>query len=335
MSISHVVYGLGLATNIAIPGLRALNDPAQPDVRIRLQDRSALSPLVSLTKARYPIPDIAADHPPNLRAGVLPGGEYFGFFYSDGARFAVERKGREVWADWPENYALEDACTYLLGPVLGFVLRLRGVTSLHASAVVVGGFAVALVGGPGVGKSTTAAAFARSGFPVLADDVVALRDRDERPFVEPGYPRLNLWPDAVRALFASDEAAPRITPTWDKRYIPLSENGHHFASEALPLGAIYVLGSRESSLTNPVLEDLGGGEAVTTLVANTYVNYLLDREMRRQEFDVLSRLVARIAIRSVRIPADSSALPRSCQTIAADAERLFARRGSACAVSVP
>ena len=335
MSISHVVYGLGLTTNVAIPGLRLLSGPAQPDVRIRLQDRSALSPLVSLTETQYPIPDIAADLPPNLRAGVLFGGEYFGFFYSDGAKFAVDRKGREVWGDWPENYTLEDACTYLLGPVLGFVLRVRGVTSLHASAVAVGDLAVALVGCPGAGKSTTAAAFARCGFPVLADDVVALTHRGERSFVELGYPRLNLWPDAVRALFASDQASPCITPTWDKRYIPLGESGHQFASEALPLGAIYVLGSREAGLLSPVLEDLTGGEAVTTLVANTYVNYLLDREMRRQEFDVLSRLVARTPIRRVRIPADSSALPRSCQTIAADAERLFARRGSVCAVSVP
>jgi hypothetical protein len=265
---------------------------------------------------------------------VIPGGNYFGFFYSDGARFAIERKGREVWADWPENYTLEDACTYLLGPVMGFVLRLRGITSLHASAVVVGDFAVALVGCPGAGKSTTAAAFARCGFPVLADDVVALADREERFFVEPGYPRLNLWPDSLRALFGSDEASPRITPTWDKRYIPLGENGYRFTSEALPLGAIYCLGTRDPSLTDPVLDDLTGGEAVTTLVANTQVNYLLDREMRGQEFDVLSRLVARVPIRRVRPPADPSALPKTCRTIAADAERLFAGRASASTVSV-
>jgi len=25
------------------------------------------------------------------------------FFYRDGVRFAVERNGREVWVDWPED----------------------------------------------------------------------------------------------------------------------------------------------------------------------------------------------------------------------------------------
>jgi hypothetical protein len=87
-------------------------------------------------------------------------------------------------------------------------------------------------------------------------------------------------------------------------------------------------------LTEPVLEDLAGGEAVTTLVANTYVNYLLDRDMRGQEFDVLSRLVARIAIRRIRLSADPSALPNVCQTLAADAERLFAGRASASTISL-
>ena len=74
---------------------------------------------------------------PTLQVGTLDGGNYFGFFYCDGARFAVDRGGREIWADWPDNYTLEDACTYLIGPVIAFALRLRGVISLHASAIAV------------------------------------------------------------------------------------------------------------------------------------------------------------------------------------------------------
>jgi hypothetical protein len=334
LSLSHVVYGLVLGTNSPIPGLRVLSDPAQPDVQIRLKDRSTpLSPNVaSLAETLYPIAGGTLGTP-NLRFGVTTDEKFFAFHYSDGARFAVERKGREVWGDWSENYTLEDACTYLLGPVLAFVLRLRGVISLHASAVVVGNLAVALAGCPGAGKSTTAAAFARCGFPALADDVVALAGREEGFLVQPGYPRLNLWPDAVRALFGSDETSPSITPTWNKRYMPLDENGHRFASGALPLGAIYVLESREPALTDAALDDLSGAQAVALLAANTQVNYLLDRHMRQEEFDVLSRLVARIPIRTVRCPSDTSALTRICQTIAADAERLFAGRacGSAAA----
>jgi hypothetical protein len=256
----------------------------------------------------------------NLRAGLFPGGEHFGLFYSDAARFAVETHGREVWADWPENYTLEDACTYLLGPVMGFVLRLRGTLCLHASSVAVGDSAVALVGLPGAGKSTTAAAFACSGFSVLSDDVVALADKASQFYVQPGYPRVNLWPDSVQQLFGAKDALPRITPTWDKRYLALGQNGHHFTSSPLPLGAIYILDGRDAALPAPIIEEISGKEAFMALVGNTYVNYLLDQNMRRTEFDVLSRMVSEIPIRRVRAPEEPSAIFNLCEAIAADAK---------------
>ena len=234
MFVSHVVYGLRLAADVALPGLPLQLGSDLFDVRIRLKEWATFlgtSPeCVEILYAGSPDED---DGQPNLRVGVFPGGDYFGFFYSDGARFAVERRGREVWADWPENYTLEDACTYLIGPVIGFVLRLRGVPCLHASAVAVGEQAIALVGFPGAGKSTTVAAFAQCGFSVISDDVVALAEDGANFLVPPGYPRVNLWPDSVRALFGTDGALPRITPTWDKRYMALGDNGFGFATTAV------------------------------------------------------------------------------------------------------
>jgi hypothetical protein len=318
--VSQVVYGLRLAANMALPGLPLRLGSDVYDVRIRLKNWATFpTTLPESIESSYTSSQDVAPGQPNLRVGVLPGGDYFGFFYSDGVRFAVERRGREVWGDWPENYTLEDACTYLLGPVIGFVLRLRGVTCLHAGAVVVGEHAIALVGFPGAGKSTTAAAFARCGFSVIADDVVALTEVGENFLVPPGYPRVNLWPDSARALFGSEEALPRITPTWDKRYVALADNGFSFATKPLSLRAIYLLGAREADLVSPVVEEVAGGDALAGLVANTYVNYLLDRQMRSDEFELLSRVVARIPIRRVRPPAALSAVFDLCEAIATDA----------------
>jgi hypothetical protein len=309
---------------MALPGLPIRLNLDAFDVRIRLKDWTAFrSTSPESIEIFYPSSEDADDRPPNLRVGVLHGGDYFGFFYSDGVRFAVERRGREVWADWPENYTLEDACTYLIGPVIGFVLRLRGVTCLHASAVAVDEQAIALAGFPGAGKSTTAAAFAHRGYSVIADDVVALAEDGENFLVPPGYPRVNLWPDSARALFGSEGALPRITPTWDKRYLALGDNGFGFATKPLPLRAIYLLGARETNLAAPVIEEVAGGDAFAGLVANTYVNYLLDREMRSQEFDMLSRVVAGIPIRRVRPSADPTAVFDLCEAIAADARRMM------------
>jgi hypothetical protein len=323
---SHLVYGLRVAANVALPGLPLRLDSDTYDVRIFLKEWGTFpTTFPESAEILYASPEDAAPGQPNVRVCVLPGGDYFGFFYKDEVRFAVERQGREVWGDWPENYTLEDACTYLLGPVLGFVLRLRGVICLHASAVAVDGQAIALVGSPGAGKSTIAAAFAQCGFSVIADDVVALVEDGKDFQVQPGYPRLNLWSDSVRTLFGSEEALPRITPTWDKRYLALGENRFGFASKPLPLGAVYVLASREAALEAPVIDHLSGSDALAEFVTNTYVNYLLDRHMRSREFDLLTRLVVRIPIRRVRPPADYSAFFDLSEAIANDARGAMAR----------
>jgi len=279
-------------------------------------------------RATFPVPFAALSNfsyaSSALRVGMLPGGGYFGFFYEDGARFAVSHDGREIWADWPDGYAIEDACTYLMGPVLGFVLRLRGVTCLHASAVAINDRAIALVGSSEAGKSTTAAAFAKCGYAVISDDVIALDCRGDQFLVQPGYPRLNLWPDSVRALFGSPDALPRITPTWDKRYLNLDRDGFRFETRLLPLSAVYLLDRRELGDLFCPIEQVAPSPAMMTLLANTYVNYLLDAEMRRRDFNVLSRLLTAVPVRSVRAPDDSSRLCALCETIARNADGILA-----------
>jgi len=205
-----------------------------------------------------------------------------------------------------------------VGPVLGFLLRLRGTACLHASAIAIGDRVLAFVGGAGAGKSTTAAIFARRGYPVLSDDVVALVDRGNEFFVQPAYPRLCLWPDAVRSLYASPEALPRLTPTWDKRYLDLTGNGYRFQQGSLPLAGIYFLGRREGGPAPPRVQPVAAGAGLMELVANSYVNYLLDRRMRAEEFDVLGRLAAHIPLRQVRAHEDPAHLEELSDVILYD-----------------
>jgi hypothetical protein len=325
LSVFHVIYGLRVASDLPLPGLIVSTQGGPVDLHIRFEqsEKFAHKFSTSLSNIFYSSPDSDGDSDSTLRVGTIENGGYFGFFYGDGVRFVIEHQGFEIWGDWPENYAFEDACTYLVGPVIAFVLRLRGITCLHASAVVVDGRAIALFGLAGAGKSTTAAAFALDGISVLSDDVAVLADRGNHFFIQPGYPRVNLWPDSVRTLFGSGAALPHITPTWDKRYLALGQDGRPFASEPLPLGAIYVLGDREANLTAPVIEEMVGTEAMITLVANTYVNYLLNCDMRRREFDVLGRVLAGVPVRRVRPTADPSKVFGLCEMIAGDAKQFF------------
>lgn len=326
MSANHLIYGLRIAASRAIPGLPPLQDAGgKTDLRVHLKDTPPFPAAVTDAPAQvfYTSSNLDAAGQPALRVASYDGGAYFAFFYGDGAHFVIDRRGDELWVDWPAGYAIEDAATYLVGPVLGFVLRLRGITPLHASAIALDDHAIALVGVPGAGKSTTAAAFAHLGFAVLSDDVVPLEDCRDRFLVAPGYPRVNLWADSVRALLGSEDALPRITPTWEKHYLSLNESGRRFQSEKLPLGAVYFLGERDPGLQAPVIKEVAAGDALVHLVANTYVNYLLDRPMRHREFDLLSRLVARVPVRELRPSADPAGVLAMCEAVAADARQVM------------
>ncbi len=223
-----------------------------------------------------------------------------------------------IWARWPEPYTLEDTAAYLLGPILGYWLRLQGIPCLHASAIAVDGRAIALLGPAGAGKSTTAAAFARRGYAVLSEDVVPLREQGDAFIVSPGYPLLRLWPESVRDLYGTAEALPRLTPNWDKQYQDLRAGDDKFQRDPLPLAAIYVLGERLADPAAPAVVAEAAASGLMTLVANTYTNYLLDQLLRAQEFHFLARLVARVPIRRVTPHTDPTLLDRLCEVILDD-----------------
>ena len=259
MPTFHTAYGLRIEANQVVPGLVALPRPhAACDLRVTLGSSPAClcADALKPDDTIYLSPCADSEGQSSLRVARLDGGAYIGFFYSDGARFAIDRQGQTLWADWPSGYSVEDAATYLLGPVLGFVLRLKGITPLHASAVAIADHAVAFVGAGGAGKSTTAAAFAQLGYSVISDDVVPLREVSQEIVVVPGYPRVNLWPDSVEALLGSAGALPPITPTWGKRYLPLDQSQCRFESRHLPLRAIYLLEERDPNRSVPAVAQL-------------------------------------------------------------------------------
>src|SRR5205809_674139 len=99
-------------------------------------------------------------------------GEFFLVRYDDGTDFLIHRSGSQVWCRWQPERSFEYVTTYLYGPILGFLLRLRGVVCLHASVVGIGDWSVGFVGPKGVGKSTLAAVLGGRGFPVLSDDIL-------------------------------------------------------------------------------------------------------------------------------------------------------------------
>jgi hypothetical protein len=313
----HSIYGLSIKSDLPLPGVPESPSAEEPDVHVIL---GRLPHGMSGTDAHtcvFPKSGVRVDaERPALKVRrFLESGDFW-LTYEDGAEFVVDRFGIQVWACWPESLTLDDVCTYLLGPVIGFVLRLRGVTCLHASAVEVDGQGLAILGPPGAGKSTLAAGFANAGFAVLSDDVAPVLNRRGGFAVQPGYPRLRLWPDSVQALYGSVDLLPRITPTWDKRHLDLTDCRYRFLDRPAPLSAVYVLDERTDGA--PVIEAMRPRDAVLALVANTYANYLLDADMRAQEFGELQTLATLVPLRRVQPASDISLTPELCNAIVRD-----------------
>lgn len=320
MSFFYHVSGLFLCSNRPIKGLVVLPAACAADVQVwlglvpRWLDATGLS----YQQLWYVSTSQAAHGEPALTIWQLAGGTYFRLKYSDSTEFVIDQAGTQVWAVWPDPLTLEDTATYLLGPVLSFVLRLRGVSCLHASAIATGDGAIALLGPAGAGKSTTAAAFAELGYPVLSDDLVPLQEEGDSFLVQPGYPCLRLWPKSVHALYGASDALPCLTPNWDKRYLDLTANGYQFHTQPLPLAAIYLLGERRPDPVAPCITAVASQAGFITLVANTHGNLLVDKAMRAQEFQLLGRVVKHVPLRRVTPHADLAYLSRLSQAILDD-----------------
>lgn len=327
LSFQYSFFGQCIRSNLPVPGVsptNSLSDYCDIDLHIGIPHQSGRENLSGSEELIYTSTETNVAGEPVLRILAVAGGEFIRLAYEDGTEFWLDRKRQNVWATWPDTSSLENTASYLLGPVLGLVLRLRGVTCLHASAVAFDDRSVVFVGAPGAGKSTTAAAFAREGCGILSDDIVALAEHEGEFQVMPGYPHLCLWPESVKMLYDSPEELPRIIPDGEKRRLDLGNQGTQFERRPLVLGAIYVLGERRADPA-PYVEIPRAKAALLSLVADTYANKILDRDLRAREFEVLSRLVETVPIRRVYPHTDASRLDILCRVVREDFSKLEER----------
>jgi hypothetical protein len=296
VTFRYGVYGLSIEADAPIDGA-LLAEFTNPDIRVHMQ---SMPPFAA--------GDVLFD---DENVTIFRRDGAYAFHYRDGTRFLID-DGSTVWSTWPSSSTAEDTATYLLGPVLAFVLRRRGTLALHASAVAMGGRAVAIAAAPGGGKSTTAAAFAQRGVPIITEDVLPIAWRDGEPWALSGYPRIRLWPETVAARYGTDDALPLLTPTWTKRYLDVRSQ---FQRDPLPLGAIVVLRDRVTGA--PRVAPLAGHEAAMQLVANSSMALYLDPDMRVAELDRIGALVERVPLFAAWPSDDLARVGELCDAIAA------------------
>jgi hypothetical protein len=307
-------YGLAMESNVALPGVAADSGGAPADVIVRLTESEALRvSALPGERAWYVSPERDDQDTPWL---TVWRGDGFRFVYGEGAEFSIGLDGATVDGAWRPPLTVSDGASYVLGPVLAFALRLRGIVPLHAGAVVGRGTALLFMGPAGAGKSSTVAAIAALGHAVLSDDVVPVRVTPGGIVAAPGFPRVSVWDDTASAIL---RRAPGNLRPWSasyaKRCIDLPEHGFRFCDRPVPVGAIYLLqppGDQDRGVRG-----LSAREALLALAANSYGGYLLDRRMREVEFDVLGAVARLVPVSALRFEGDLGRLLDSCAALLA------------------
>lgn len=292
-------YDLSVASDSAVPGLVEVPPLDHPDLQLLFE---TASPIAAAWQPWFESPNRTPSGRATLVAHQSADATMVRFTFDEGPAFTIDRDARRIWigtgsaaADGPVS-----ALPYLLGPVLGIVLRMRGVVCLHASGVVIDGGAHIFVGAEGAGKSTLAAQFAAEGFPVLTDDVVALRSGAQGWLVAPGYPRVRLWNDAVTAL--PIDRAYMTPPTHGSARSQLDlARARVFSRESQPAACLYLL-EYDETLREPVIDTILATNALPVLAANTFARRVLNREQQAEEFALLADLVDSVPVRRLRRP---------------------------------
>jgi hypothetical protein len=189
------------------------------------------------------------------------------------------------------NSPKEIIAQMLLDQVIPRLLFHKGRMVMHASAVVLSnGLAVAFLGNSGLGKSTLAASFHRSGARLVTDDCLLLEKRGSSLVGIPAYPSLRLWPDSMAALL-----------TGTGRYLPVAHDTGKFRMTVdsgqagkgpVPLSALFILGESSDAPANDAVqyEPVRGNTVMMAMIESAFVLDLVSREVVRRNFEVVGEV---------------------------------------------
>jgi len=301
-------YGLGLESPVDLPSVR--EDPAAPpDVVIAPGDQQRFE----AARASIP-PAVAGDD--WFRSGVLDDGAIYlrwtGLF-----EFLVSKDGRRIDYLGADTAALDSFVAYLLGQVLSFSLIARGIEALHATVVAVDGRAVGFVGDCGSGKSTLAAAMLSRGFPLVTDDLMVLAPAGRHWTVQPGIPRIKLFPSVARRVLGRQGIGTPMNRGTSKLVLPL--DGPQATTSEFPLDAIYAIDSaRARRPRGPAVQSLHGSRALIEVVRAAFNLIVTDRDRVANQFAFATRVSSSVPIRRLTYPRTLSTLPEVCDVVLSD-----------------
>ena len=207
--------------------------------------------------------------------------------------FLVSGDGKQVAARQLEAATCESFHSYLLGWVLSFALLKQWHEPLYATAIVVDGKAVALLGARGSGKSTLAACFVHAGHRLLTDDLLMIREVRGVLSAFPGPPRLKLYPHVAERFLPDKRSRGAMHPDSDKLLIPLGDD--EVEQRPVPLHGFVFLDSGRAPVSGATLDKVDRLESLLQLCGATFND-------RWRPADRLERQVRASTVWASRLP---------------------------------
>ena len=205
----------------------------------------------------------------------------------------------------------------LLGMVLALWLELRGTPTLHASAAVVHGQAVAFLGVKGGGKTTAATALVAAGHPLLVDDLLALEVTADEVRAQPGYPMLRLWPEQADHFVGDHSDLPLVHPSFTKRRVPVGAGFGTHQTVSAPLARIYLPVRRDGG--EVTIEPISSREALIETVRQSFLHDAVHRfGLAGARLSILADVLRHVPVRRVTYPSGFGRLPELVAAIEAD-----------------
>jgi len=185
--------------------------------------------------------------------------------------------GDKLWGS-PGEASLAAWQRLLIAQALPFAAVLQGLEVLHASAIAVGGGAVAFAGPSGSGKTSLALALCRGGGEFLSDDVLALESGDEL-IAHPGAPVAGVDRAEAERLRAAGVSIGETLSADERETVERVV----VRAEPAPLRAVFLLERRADGPAEPRFESAPGAQA---LLASTFNLVLADPERLARLLDV-------------------------------------------------
>ena len=292
-------FGLEIASEIELPGMT--DGSGDPDVKF------------TLGKVDHTMVTGAEVEGPNYR--VKDNDVYL--WWDDIGKVRIS-KGELVTVEPASDLESADELNmipFILGPVMALMLHQRGFLVLHGSAVNIklgkssGGIdsagdemtsAVAFLGHRGNGKSTTAIHLYVAGYPLVADDILAIKfSQDGKPVVYPGYPHVRLSDEAYHQVKDRTDILTPIRTLAGKVFCDAS---HEFSPEPVNLERIYVIEKiPEEEGGSTGISVLKSQENLIDLIRHSVANRIFQHTSQKENLINCSQLVNNIKVKRLEV----------------------------------